>query len=123
MAEEVLEEDVLRRYVNPLYFNDDGTLNSQAFQTVDMSVDLCRLRTLKESIEASKEGWGQSEFPVKTVLSIGLSVVHSPVEGSEQQAANPAHCHIPGKTTRSQAKRIRDAAVFVFRPETSSLGQ
>lgn len=116
MVEAIGDEDVLRRFINPEYFNEDGTLNSQAFQTTDMSVDLCRLRSLLESIAASKPGWGQAEFAAGVAFSLGLSVVHSPAEAEDGSPANPAHCHIPGKTTRSQARRLRDAATCVFRP-------
>ncbi|MBL8621135.1 MAG: hypothetical protein JNK64_07515 [Myxococcales bacterium] len=116
MAEAIGNDDLLRRYINPEYFNEDGTISSQAFQTTDMSVDLCRLRSLAESIAASRPGWGQSEFAAGAAFSLGLSVVHSPVDSEDGLPANPAHCHIPGKTTRTQAKRLRDAAKCVFRP-------
>lgn len=116
MAEEIRSDDLLRRYINPEYFNDDGTISSQAFQTTDMSVDLCRLRSLAESIAASRPGWGQSEFSAAAVFSLGLSVVHSPVDAKDGLPANPAHCHIPGKTTRTQARRLREVATCVFRP-------
>jgi hypothetical protein len=102
-----------------MFLHDDGTVSTSAFQSRDMSLDLCRLRTLPDSIAARPDGWGMSEFVVGFVrgLKPPLDVVHKPLVADPIDGDNVAHCEMPGKATNSQAKRIRDASRLVH-PET-----
>jgi len=106
---EIADSDDVRRHISPNYVQDDGTWSSAAFSTSDMSVDLCRLRTLTESMAASP-GFQMAELGVAFIRSINLDVVYKPLKDDPNEADNPAHCEIPGRTTKSQARRLRDAA-------------
>ena len=49
---EIRDEDNVRRHVNPLYIKTDGSISTAAFKGDDISLDLCRLRTLPESVQS-----------------------------------------------------------------------
>lgn len=112
MTVDIGDSDTLRRHVNPQYLHEDGTVSTGAFKTTDMSLDLCRLRARPESFAAAKPGSWMGEFGTPAVRDSGLEVVHDPIIGEENEPDNPSHCKIPGKTTNSQAKRLRDASTF-----------
>ena len=112
----IVDDDEIRRFINPDYLYDDGRISPSAYVTKDMSLDLCRLRTLEESKAAAKPGWGQTEFRVAVLTSLNHRVVYDPIKDDPELADNPAHCCVPGKLTGSQAKKVRDAARCVYRP-------
>lgn len=115
MPEAIDDADQLRRHIKDEYAHADGTISIGAFKTSDMSLDLCRLRTLADSV-ASHLGWGMAEMLASDIRGVGLTVLHSPVLNEPPYPDNPSHCHIPGKITGSQAKQLLACASLVSTP-------
>jgi len=109
MEEQISDGDELRRHLHPAWLLDDGQISSAAFKDTEMSVDLCRLRSLQESCRA-RPTWGMAELSVSAVRGLNLDVVYKPVED------NPSHCEVPGKKTHAISKKLRDAARITYKP-------
>jgi hypothetical protein len=116
----IADDDLLRRHINPDQFHDDGTVSLAAFKTKDMSLDLCRLRDLETS-KSARPGKGMCEFATAVPRKSGLTVEYDPIKDHPVDADNDAHCLIRGRINDGPAKRMREAAVIVFRPPARPL--
>ena len=115
MSVVITGEDVLRRHIHPTQIYDDGSVSVAAFKTTDMSLDLCRMRTLEESCAAAP-GKGMAEFAAKVASDAQLVVEFDPIKDDPRDPDNPAHCVIKGKVREGPAKKLRNAAALTFRP-------
>jgi hypothetical protein len=116
---EITAEDVLYRRINRSQINDDGTVNSGAFNLWPgedaLSVDLGRLTTPERSLDQSgRSDLGVAVLPASIVFRLGLAVDHDPLPG------NGAHCLITGHLSKTVRRQLAAAATVVIPPSSSS---
>ena len=93
-------DELFRRIVND-WVKEDGSLSSAAFQntsnTNDMSVNLARLTTPKETISEFPH-CGVAKFLTKLARALNQQVLHDPIP------KNIAHTTVKGNKTKSIKK-------------------
>jgi hypothetical protein len=112
--EEIFDTDGLYRRFPKQYIHDDGTISPGAFQntsgTNDMSVDLARLTTPKQTASNSIE-CGVVCFSAGFARRLNQEVLHTPED------SNHAHSTVRGKKTKGVSRKLAVAAQIVLYPQ------
>lgn len=100
------DKEKLNRRIHPTFVKPDGTVSSQAFTDLKMSVDRAEYRKPKESL-LNYNGYGLAGFLTQIARKIGQDVY------SEPELLNFAHAIVEGKKTKSIARSLAKAATWV----------
>jgi hypothetical protein len=100
------DKEQLNRRIHPTFVKPDGTVSSQAFTDLKMSVDRAEYRKPKESL-LNYNGYGLAGFLTQIARKIGQDVY------SEPELLNFAHAIVEGKKTKSIARSLVKAATWV----------
>lgn len=108
---QILDEDLLRRWVPHHQVDETGKIMSVFFRGEDKSADLVKLRPDRaETLADSPSGAGLVEFTAGLARSEGLDPVHDP--HPPEAPHNHAHVLCKGKLSSGRAQRMRDAVNY-----------
>lgn len=103
------------RFADPSYVRDDLTVTSFAFKLrkseTDLSVDIERLTTYKQSIKDILQ-YRLFSILASQIREAGADCIHKP------EPDNYAHAEITGNITNSVSSKLAKAAVYVNYPST-----
>jgi hypothetical protein len=108
-AEAVADSEVLLRRIHPTFNRPDGSVSSQAFKDLELSVDRLALLTSAEEALDVWKGYGLAALDAGDVRRLGLEVKADPLDD------NPAHALILGNKTKAIARRLARMATWVRR--------
>jgi hypothetical protein len=103
---DVADAEVLHRRVHPHYVKPDGSVSSQAFTHLEMSVDRSSYCTPEQTL-SEFPGMGIASFIAALARGLNQEVVSAPT------IFNPAHALVKGKKTKRIAKSFARAAQWV----------
>lgn len=112
-VETIAADDLLYRRFFQYYIKSSGEVSSAAFKDKkgrpdpELSVDLARLTTPERCLSLGQPGMRLGQLKAAVPLSLGLSIVHSPV------ADNYAHCLMIGNPTKQICRLLAEATTVV----------
>ena len=103
---DIVDTENLNRRIHPTFVKPDGSVSSQAFTDLKMSVDRAKYRTIKESL-LNYNGYGLAGFLTLIAINAGQEVY------AEPKLLNYAHAIVSGKKTKSIARIFAKASAWV----------
>lgn len=103
---DIADTENLNRRIHPTFVKPDGSVSSQAFTDLKMSVDRAKYRTIKESL-LNYNGYGLAGFLTLIAINAGQEVY------AEPELLNYAHAIVSGKKTKSIARIFSKASAWV----------
>ena len=109
----ILDHDELFRRILDDWIQENGNISSAAFKNTsnadDMSVNLARLTTPKETISEYPH-CGVASFLAGFARELGQKVLHDPI------LDNIAHSTVRGKKTKSIRKKLAKGSTVILSP-------
>jgi hypothetical protein len=116
VRENIPDSALLFRRIHRIFLNPETSrISSGAFDGLEMSVNWNRYTSAAETAAQDQTGNTVAIASLNTEFcrSLQLEVLHDPIP------ANPAHSIVKGKKSKPIKHQLRDAAVLVWRKETS----
>jgi len=107
IPKEVSDDEYLNRRIHPTFVKPDGSLSSQAFRDIEMSVDRAIYRSVKESL-LNYKGFGLAKLIAMAARNENLEVIGA------QELLNPSHALIIGKKTKSISRRLAKLSEWII---------
>lgn len=102
----IADDEPLHRRIHPTFKKDDGTVSSAAFTDREMSVDRGAFCSLEQTLTGCG-GYGVAALLAATARGYDQEVVADPI------LLNPAHALVRGEKTKSTARKLARASIWI----------
>jgi hypothetical protein len=106
IPDEVADTEALNRRIHPGFVRPDGSVSSQAFTDMELSVDRSAYCAVSETLVGC-HGYGVASIIASNARKLQQEVV------ADRQLLNQAHALVKGKKTKSIARALARSAVWV----------
>jgi hypothetical protein len=121
LASEVIPDSALlfRRIHRHFFDPETGRVMSGAFDGQDMSADWEKYSTPTQTAERDTSGNTVAVASLTAALCRNLeqTVLHDPLPGHQDIAANPAHTLVRGRKSKPTKQKLRDLAILAWKKE------
>ena len=117
-SEPIPDSALLFRRIHRIFFDSvSGHVSSGAFDGLEMSVNWNKYATAEET--AAQDGSGSTvavaSITAEFCRSLQQTVIHDPLPAQTGAPANRAHALVRGQKSKSVKRRLRDAALLVWK--------
>ncbi|HEX4961271.1 MAG TPA: hypothetical protein VF173_10570 [Thermoanaerobaculia bacterium] len=106
VPDEIADTEALNRRIHPDFVRPDGSVSSQAFTDVELSVDRAAYWEVAQTLR------GYDGYGVASLIALVARGLHQEVV-ADKKPLNPAHALVKGKKTKSIARALARSAAWV----------
>ncbi len=106
IPDDIADTEALNRRIHPAFVRPDGSVSSQAFTDIELSVDRATYWDVSETLRGY-DGYGVANIIASFARELQQKVV------ADKLLLNPAHALVRGKKSKSIARALARSAIWV----------